>query len=173
MTYSTHVQILVSTLYVNQILDLPPLTAQAAFDAVRRACASPRAPDHWVIETATCKLRLVGTGVVDRYEPLWSLRQASGRLRRRRRLTSMAVEVELRYWAERRCEIGIRPCPRTAPMTEAWCRRRYLAVAVEAVEELAFRLAAHVDDGTCWEQFVPMTNVPRRTGTTFRPPIDR
>jgi hypothetical protein len=85
----------------------------------------------------------------------------------------MAVKVELKYWAERRCEIGIRPGPRMAPMSEPWCQRRYLAVAVEAVEELAFRLEAHVHDWTYWEQFAPMTSIPRRTGTIFRPPIDR
>ena len=134
----------VTTLYVNQPLNLPPLTAAAAFDAVREAFALPRAPDQWAIETASGQLRVLGTGVANR-PGLYLLRQVPGRLRRQAGPRSMPVEVELTQWSRRRCEIGIRPNGRLAPVDDGWRQQRYLTLAVEAAEELALRLEAVVD----------------------------
>jgi hypothetical protein len=139
-------QNLIATLYVNQPLNLPPLTAQAAFDAVRCGCALPRAPDTWVIETARGELQVVGTGLVIHQARLWALRRASGRLIPRGRLGAMAIEVEVTPWSQLRCEVGIRPGGWMAPATEGWRQRRYLALAIEAAEELALRLEAIVED---------------------------
>jgi hypothetical protein len=57
----------------------------------------------------------------------------------------MPVEVELTQWSKRRCEIGIRPNGRLAPVDDGWRQQRYLTLAVEAAEELALRLEAVVD----------------------------
>jgi len=59
----------------------------------------------------------------------------------------MPVEVELTQWSRRRCEIRIRACGRLAPINDGgWRQRRYVALAVEAAEELALRLEALVDE---------------------------
>jgi hypothetical protein len=76
----------------------------------------------------------------------WALRQTPGQLRPKSRPGSMAIEVELTRWSKHRCEIGVRPCARLAPMSDGWRQRRYLAMAVEAAEELAARLEAQVHD---------------------------
>jgi hypothetical protein len=161
MTYDAHGPNLVSTLYVNQPLNLPPLTAQAAFDAVREASGSSRCPDTWVIETSGSELRMVGTGAVDR-PGIWPLRQAPAQLRRRGGHGSMAIEVELTRWSKHRCEIGIRPCARMAPMSDSR-RRRYRALAVEAAEELAVRIEAHVHDWMYEQWFAPTRDRARLT----------
>jgi len=39
----------------------------------------------------------------------------------------------------------IRPCGRVAPINDGWRQRRYVALAVEAAEDLALRIGAVVD----------------------------
>jgi hypothetical protein len=148
MTYQPYGPIVVSTLYVNRPVHLPPLTAQAAFDTVRAACALPRAPDRWVLGTGSGELRAVGTGVLNHEVALGALRRVPGLLRRRAGPGSAAVEVELTAWSKGRCEIGLRPCGRLARTSDGWRQRRYLALALEAAEELVLRLEAVVDDWT-------------------------
>jgi hypothetical protein len=146
MAYHKPGQNPITTLYVNQRLNLPPLTAQAAFDAVGRTSALPRAPDNWIIKTTLSELLVMGTGLVVQQGTLSALRRASARLRPAGRLGSGALEVEVTPWSKLRCEVGIRPFGRIAPVTEGWRQRRYLAAAVEAAEELALRLEAVVED---------------------------
>jgi hypothetical protein len=163
MAYDAHGPNPVSTLYVNQPLNLPSLTAQAAFDTVRQACALTGAPDRWVIETAGSELCMEGTGVVNR-RGIWALRQARGQLRRRGRLGSIAIDVGLTRWSKHRCEIGIRPCARMAPMIDGGRQRRYLALAVEAAEEVAVRLEAQVHDWMYKQWCAPTGNPALLTG---------
>ena len=157
MTYDAHSPNLVSTLYVNRPLNLPPLTAQAAFDTLRETCALSSTPDRWVIETAGTELRLMARGVMNR-RGTWPLRQAPGLLRRRGRLRSMSIEVELTRWSKHRCEIGIRPCARMAPLSDGWRQQRYLALAVEAAEGLAVRIEAQVHNWMREQCFAPTGN---------------
>jgi hypothetical protein len=113
------------TLYVAHPLDLPPLTAQAAFDSRREGGLT--------IQTSSAELRLEDTG-------------AAARLRRRGGLIRIEVEVEVIPWSDRRSEIGIRPRTRMIPMTWGWRQQRYLALAVEAAEGLARVLEVQVED---------------------------
>jgi hypothetical protein len=76
----------------------------------------------------------------------------------------MAIEVELTRWSKHHCEIGVRPCARMAPMSDGWRRRRYLALAVDAAEELAVRLEAQVHDWMYKQWFAPTGNPARLTG---------
>jgi hypothetical protein len=146
MIYDVSGQNQITTLYVNQPVNLPPLTAQAAFDAVRGATASPETPNKSVIATGRGELHLVETGRVDHQGALWPLRRASGRLCPTGPLGSMRVEVEVTPWSKLRCEVGIRPCGRMAPLKEGWRQHRYFAAAIEAAEQLARRLEAVVED---------------------------
>jgi hypothetical protein len=150
-----------STLYVSQPLNLPPLTAQAAFDTLREASAVHNTLDRWIFETDSGELRLVG-GVADSSWGMWALRRAPGHLHQRGRLGRLAIELELTPWSGRRCEIGIRPCGRLAPTTEGWRQRRYLALAAEIAENLAHGLEAQVDNWIS-EQLVARTSPGRMT----------
>ena len=134
-----------STVYVSRALDLPPLTAQAAFDAHRDATALEHRRGAWVLETPSTVLRLVETDVVSRRHPLGPLRQARGRLRSREGLVGIAVELELTPWSDTRCEIGIRPEGWMVPLTDGYRLRRYVAMAVQAAEGFSSVLADRVE----------------------------
>ena len=69
--------------YLTHVLDLPPLVAQAAFDAARSARACQNRPAVWDIATAAGRLELHGDG---RIPPpprpcYWSYRDVPGRIR--------------------------------------------------------------------------------------------
>jgi hypothetical protein len=146
MCYDIDEHPIVRTLYVACPLDLPPLTAQAAFDAHRQDAWLDRTGKTWVLETPATELRLVGNGPEEQPGPAWALRQAPGRLRRRGALVSVAVQVEVAPWSDRTCEIGIRPGCRAVPMTDGRRQRQYFALAVEAAEGLADALEGRVED---------------------------
>ena len=146
MAYDLDGQPVVRTLYVALSLDLPPLTAQAAFDNHRRRAdllGSGKAP---IVQTPVIELVIFGDGAVERSSPSSSLRRVSGRLRHRRHLVGMAVEVELAPWSDRRCQIGIRPRAHTVPMTDGLRRRRYFDLALKAAGGLAQALELWVED---------------------------
>jgi hypothetical protein len=102
----------------------------------------------WAIETDSSELRMSGSGVVARYGPACALRRADGQLRSVRKHRSIAVEVEVVPWSDRRCQIGIRPRGGQLPRTDGRARRRYFALAVDAAQALAHALEAHVEDWT-------------------------
>lgn len=143
MAYDIDAGPIIQTLYVARRLDLPPLTAQAAFDAHRGANGGDAST---VIETPTTQLWLEGAGLVDRVCRCAPLRQVPGRLRRRAALVSVPVEVEVTPWSDMQCEVGMRPCRRTVPLADCRRQRRYLDLAVEAVEGLVQMLENRVDD---------------------------
>ena len=167
MTYRAYGPGAVTTIYVNQPLNLPPLTAGAAFDAVREAFALPNDPDEWAIETASGQLCVVGTGIANPRE-VCLLRRAPGRLGRPAWPGSMPVEVELTQWSKRRCEIGIRPCGRLAPINDGRRQRRYVTLATEAAEELALRLEAVVDEWLLGQLVAPDRSLPEFNWTSSR-----
>jgi hypothetical protein len=146
MDYAIDEQPVVGTLYVAHHLELPPMTAVAAFDAHRDAASIGQTDERGVGETPGAKLRLTGSCAPERSRPYTALRRTSGRLCHRRTLVSFPVEIEVSPWSGMRCEIGIRPRGRTVPMTDGWLRRRYLALAVDAAERLAHALERQVED---------------------------
>jgi hypothetical protein len=139
-------QPVVDTLYIAHPLDLPPMTALAAFDGHREAARLGGTHEAWVVATPSAELCSIGSGVVERTRPSSALRRTQGRLRQRGALVSLAVELEVAPWSTTRCEIGIRPCGRKVPLTDSRRRRRYLALAVEAAEGLAHALERRVED---------------------------
>jgi hypothetical protein len=145
-----------STLYVSQPLNLPPLTAQAAFDTLHQASSIGRNLDRWIFETASGELRLDGN-VAGTSRTMWALRRAPGHLHRRGGPGRLAIELELTAWSRRRCEVGIRPCGCLAPTTEGWRQRRYLKLAAEIAESLARRLEARVDNWISEQLVAPTT----------------
>lgn len=145
MTYD-HRPDVIPTLYVARPLDLPPLTAQAAFDAQGHHLPPEDSLKTWAIETDSSELRIFGSGVVARYGPACALRRADGHLRRARKPRPIAVEVEVVPWSDSCCQIGIRPRGRNVSMTGGLARRHYFALAVEAAQGLACALESEVKD---------------------------
>src|SRR5438309_2249241 len=69
--------------YQSRVLDLPPLVAQAAFDALRRQRARHRGSPRWDVAVPAGRLELVGPG---RVSPpprpcYWSYREVPGMIR--------------------------------------------------------------------------------------------
>jgi hypothetical protein len=145
MTYDQDRPGLLPTLYVARPLDLPPLTAQAAFDAQRHRLTRTDSLATWAIETDSSELRIFGSGVVARHGPACALRRADGHLRRGRR-RPIDVEVEVLPWSDTRCEIGIRPRGGKVLMTDGLVRRHYFALAVKTAQGLASALQFQVED---------------------------
>jgi hypothetical protein len=136
----------VGTLYVARPLELPPMTAVAAFDAHRDAASIADTDERGEAETHGARLRLTGSCAPERSRSYTALRRTSGRLFHRRTLVSFPVEIEVSPWSGTRCEIGIRPRGRTVPTTDGWLQRRYIALAVDAAELLAHALERQVED---------------------------
>jgi hypothetical protein len=121
-----------ATLYVSAPVDLPPLTAAAAFDAVSNLDAD-----------SAHRIRLApapATAVPD-----VTIRRARGRLPLAGRVT-VGIEVELVIWSDDSCEIGIRPVGRAIPIGGGRRHDRYLAVAREAAALLARAMVDLADD---------------------------
>jgi hypothetical protein len=135
----------IPSLYVARPLDLPPLIAQAAFDAQRHRLPRTDPFAGWAIETDSSELRISGSGVVTRYGPACALRRSDGQLRSVRKHRPIAVEVEVAPWSDSRCQIGIRPRGGQLPRTDGRARRRYFALAVDAAQALAHTLEAQVE----------------------------
>ena len=148
MTYDDDKSPIIPTLYVGRTLDLPPLTAQAAFDAQRQSLIWQSAQETWSLETASGELRIFGSGVTSRSGPACALRRANAQLCRRRRRWALGVQVEVEVeivpWSVDSCEIGIRPRDGRIPIADSVRRRRYLAFAVEGAEGLACALERQV-----------------------------
>ena len=97
-------------LYLTRVTVVPPLVAQAAFDAVRVARSDPGSSARWVVPVRGGCLRLSGDG---RVPPppracYWSLRAVSGTIRS----TSwwrvpVPVHLELVEWSDTRSALGL------------------------------------------------------------------
>jgi hypothetical protein len=105
------------TLYVSRLVELPPLTAAAAFDLVlpHRDVAKADA-----LRTVSHRFALA-------------------------RIVTINVELELTRWSSRRCELGVRPMGRSVPFAGGWRHRRYLEVADALVTSVTAGMLSTVE----------------------------
>ena len=130
----------VRSLYISSILDLPPLAAQSAVDALRLSFGGTSTATQgglWSVRTTSGHLILRGPVCVAPSEALTAFRRWQGVLRLRRLGLPVAVEVELGPWSATRCEIGLRPSGRLVPGFESRRQRLYLIAGTEALALLA------------------------------------
>ena len=95
--------------YLPRVTGLPPLVAQAAFDALRAARCAPGRPTHWVITVADGGLYLHGDGRV-RPPPrpcYWSYREVPGTIRGVGWPVAVPVRLELVPWSATRTAVGL------------------------------------------------------------------
>jgi hypothetical protein len=133
------------TLYVNRRLRIPPLTAQAAFDAHLEGAPIRSSRSRCVADTASGELQIDRAFITNGSDPRFTLRQAPGHLVRGPGLARIAIEVEVTAWSDSCCEIGIRPRSRLIPLAEGRRQNRYLQFAAMAADELALRLETVVN----------------------------
>ena len=121
-----------TTLYVSAPVDLPPLTAAAAFEAVSHPHTEAR-----------CGIRLAP--VLATMASGLTIRRATARLRVAGRVT-IGVEVELLIWSNDSCEVGIRPVGRMIPLGGGRRHDRYLEMARGAAQRLSDAMVEVADD---------------------------
>src|SRR5581483_2238313 len=87
--------------YLTRVLDLPPLVAQAAFDAVRSARTQRAHPAAWEVGTPSGRLELRGDGwIPPPPRPCyWSYRHVPGRIRSSGWPPPIPVGLELVPWS--------------------------------------------------------------------------
>lgn len=95
--------------YLTQVLELPPLVAQAAFDAARSARTHQARPAVWGIGTAAGRLELRGGGLIPPPPRpcYWSYRHVPGRIRSTGWHPPIAVGLELVPWSDTRTALGL------------------------------------------------------------------
>ena len=95
--------------YLTRVLDLPPLVAQAAFDATRWARARPSQPSAWAIATGAGRLELHGDGLVTPPPRpcYWSYREVPGRIRSSGWQPPIPCRLELVPWSDVRTALGL------------------------------------------------------------------
>ncbi len=92
-----------------RIVALPPLVAQAAFDASRRARHCPGRPGLWKVVAASGRLELTGDGRLRTALPrrYWPYRAVGGMIRAHWWQPPVPVLVELLPWSKTRCALGL------------------------------------------------------------------
>jgi len=92
-----------------RLVDLPPLTAQAAFDAVRSAHAGGPPSSRWSVAAGEGCLELVGAGEVPSPPKpcYWSYREVPGKIRSHRWHLAIPVRLLLLPWSATRCALGL------------------------------------------------------------------
>lgn len=92
-----------------RIVELPPMVAQAAFDASRQARRCPGRPGMWEVEAAEGRLELIGDGRPRSALPrrYWPYRAVGGRIRAHWWQPPVPVLVELMPWSKTRCALGL------------------------------------------------------------------
>jgi hypothetical protein len=92
-----------------RLVDLPPLTAQAAFDAVRGGHSHGPQSCRWKLPVRDGRVELTGPG----YMPspprpcYWSFREVSGKMRSQRWHLALPVRLLLLPWSESRTAVAI------------------------------------------------------------------
>lgn len=125
--------------HLARLVDLPPLMARAAFDAVR--VAHGRAPQsrHWAVPAGEGRLELNGAGhVPSPPRPCyWSLREVPGKIRSQRWHLAVPVRLLLLPWSATRTAVAIEL--RRQPWVYA-AGNLYLDAGHEALRALAAEL---------------------------------
>ena len=118
------------TLYVDRLLDLPPLTAATAFESVLSSLE---------LRAGAVRLELSSIGPVDRLSPVSPYSSGPGRLRFPGRSRGVSVEVEVGVWSHRAVELGVRPIGRIGHVD------RYVDAGHAILAVLAGRMHEWVD----------------------------
>ena len=135
--------------HLARIIDLPPLTAQAAFDAVRLARSGEPPARHWVVSTAESRLELSGPGHV--HAPprpcYWSLREVPGKLRSHRWHLAIPVRLLLLPWSATSTAVAVelRRPPWLCPGGQSWlgaAENFYVHAGHDALQALGGELEA-------------------------------
>ena len=125
--------------HLARLVDLPPLTAQAAFDAVRVAHSrSPRSRE-WTLPVRDGRLELSGPGFVPNPPRpcYWSFREVEGKIRSQRWHFAVPVRLLLLPWSDTRCAVAVEL--RRQPWLYA-AEHFYLEAGHEAIRTLASEL---------------------------------
>jgi hypothetical protein len=95
--------------HLARLVDLPPLTAQAAFDAVRPARARGPQSRRWAVAAGEGRLELVGDGhVPSPPRPCyWSFREVPGKIRSQRWHLAIPVRLLLLPWSGTRSALAV------------------------------------------------------------------
>ena len=90
-------------------VDLPPLTAQAAFDAVRNAHSEDSQSHRWTLPLRDGRLELSGPGYVPTPPRpcYWSFREVEGKIRSQRWHLAVPVRLLLLPWSGTRSAVAI------------------------------------------------------------------
>jgi hypothetical protein len=138
----------ITSLYVSAMVELPPLTASAAFDATRVAPFPNRdsgpGSGCWVVVASGGTLEVQAESQPPRTTRLCAYRRAFGRMTTAGGWWSVPIEVELSPWSSHRCSVGIRPSGPRPGMQPSRLQDRYFEAAVTTASELAGQLERHV-----------------------------
>ena len=95
--------------HMARLIDLPPLTAQAAFDAVRAAHSPSLGSRRWAVAAGEARLELLGAGRVSAppRSCYWSYREVPGRIRSPRWHLTISVRLLLLPWSATRTALAI------------------------------------------------------------------
>lgn len=125
--------------HLARLVDLPPLTAQAAFDAVR--CVHGQGPQsrRWTLPVRDGRLELTGPGYVPSPPKpcYWSYREVNGKIRSRRWHLGIPVRLLLLPWSASRSAVAIEL--RRQPWLYT-AEHFYLEAGHEALRDLASEL---------------------------------
>lgn len=127
--------------HLARLVDLPPLTAQAAFDAVRTAhCRGPQSR-RWMVDTRDGRVELNGAGIVPAPPRpcYWSFREVTGKIRSPRWHLAIPVRLLLLPWSATRSAVAIEL--RRQPWLYS-AENLYLDAGHEALQVLANELEA-------------------------------
>lgn len=95
--------------HLARLVDLPPLTAQAAFDAVRSAHQRGHQSRRWTVVAGEGRLELIGEGYVPSPPRpcYWSYREVNGKIRSQRWHLAIPVRLLLLPWSATRSAVAI------------------------------------------------------------------
>jgi hypothetical protein len=95
--------------HLTRLVDLPPLTAQAAFDAVRPLHGTGPQSPRWSVAAGEGRLELVGSGSVPSPPRpcYWSYREVPGKIRSHRWHLAVPVRLLLLPWSATRTALAI------------------------------------------------------------------
>lgn len=126
--------------HLSRVLELPPLVAQAAFDAVGFDRARPGPGHVWAVEVPAGRLELAGSGLVSPPPRAcyWSYRDVPGLIRAAPWPLAIPIRLELLPWSTTRTALGLGV--RRLPLLSS--DDAYIQVGVQALQLLSNELNA-------------------------------